>query len=204
MLGISGKIGSLAHGGVGRLLVTALLFGTAAATAVTATTGALFTDTASVPSNTFSTGTVDISTTPASALVSFTAMAPGDQVTNPITVDNLGSLQLRYAITSTTTEAVLAAELNLTIKTGVTTCTNAGFTADGAVIYGPADLGSTTGLNLVGDPAQGAQGGERTLNAATNEVLCFNVALPLSATNASQGLSSTATLGFIAEQTANN
>ena len=37
---------------------------------------ALFTDTASVGSNTFTTGTVDISTSPASAVVTFSAMAP--------------------------------------------------------------------------------------------------------------------------------
>lgn len=48
MFGISRTIGWLAHCGLGRLLVTALLFGTAAATVVTAATGALVTDTASV------------------------------------------------------------------------------------------------------------------------------------------------------------
>ena len=69
---------------------------------------AVFTDTQNVPSNTFSTGTLDISTNPTSALVTFSAMAPGDQVTNPITVTNGGTLQLRYAVTSTTTENVLA------------------------------------------------------------------------------------------------
>ena len=55
MFGISRTIGWLAHGVLGRQLVTALLFGTAAATVVTAATGALFADTASVPSNIFST-----------------------------------------------------------------------------------------------------------------------------------------------------
>src|SRR3972149_8479991 len=52
---------------------------------------ALFTDTASVPGNTFSTGTVDISTSPTSALVTFSNMAPGDAVVNPVTVSNGGS-----------------------------------------------------------------------------------------------------------------
>ena len=165
---------------------------------------ALFTDTASVPGNTFSTGTVDISTAPASALVTFSGMAPGDQVTNPITVTNAGTLQLRYAVTSTTTENTLAAQLDLTIKSGVTTCTNAGFSVDGAVVYATGDLGSTTGVNVIGNPAQGSQAGDRTLNAAANEVLCFNVSLPLATGNAFQGLSTTATFAFQAEQTANN
>lgn len=165
---------------------------------------ALFTSTASVPGNTFSTGTVDLTTSPTTALVTFSAMAPGDQVTAPITVTNSGTMALRYAVTSTTTENVLAAQLDLTIKSGVTTCTNAGFGVDGAVVYATGDLGSTAGVNVIGDPAQGAQAGDRTLAASTNEVLCFNVSLPLSAGNASQGLTTTATFAFQAEQTANN
>lgn len=174
------------------------------ATVLTVSVQALFTDTASVPANAFTSGTLDISTSPTTALVTFTTMAPGDEVTNPVTVSNDGNLDLRYAISSTTTENVLAAELDLTIKTGVTTCTNAGFDTDGTVIYGPADLGNTTPIDVVGDPAQGAQAGDRALTASTNETLCFNVELPIAATNASQGLTSTATFDFQAEQTKNN
>jgi len=167
-------------------------------------TGAIFTDTQSVDANTFSTGTVDIATSPTTALVTFSDMAPGDEVTNPITVTNSGSLDLRYAVTSTTTEDTLAAQLDLTIKSGVTTCTNAGFGTDGTVIYGAADLGSTAGINVIGDPAQGAQAGDRTLAASGNEVLCFNVSLPSSTGDAYQGLTTTATFNFQAEQTKNN
>ncbi|HEU4760124.1 MAG TPA: TasA family protein [Dehalococcoidia bacterium] len=165
---------------------------------------ALFTDTASVPGNTFSTGTVDIATSPTSALVTFSGMAPGDQVTAPITVTNNGSLALRYAVTSTTTENTLAAQLDLTIKSGVTTCTDVGFGADGTVVYATGDLGSTTGVNVIGDPAQGAQAGDRALAASASEVLCFNVSLPSATGDAYQGLTSTATFAFQAEQTANN
>ncbi len=186
-----------------RLAATGLILA-AFATVLTVSVQALFTDTASVPANTFTAGTIDISTSPTSALVTFATMAPGDEVTNPVTVSNDGTLDLRYAITSTTTENVLAGELDLTIKSGVTTCTNGGFDTDGTVIYGPGDLGNTTPINAVGDPAQGAQAGDRALTASTNEVLCFNVELPLAATNASQGITSTATFDFQAEQTKNN
>jgi len=165
---------------------------------------ALFTDTASVPSNAFSTGTVDINTSPTSALVTFSNMAPGDAVVNPVTVSNGGSLALRYAVTSTTTENTLAAQLDLTIKSGVTTCTTGGFDADGTVLYGAADLGSTTGVNVIGDPTQGANTGDRTLAASGSEVLCFKVSLPLSTGNTFQGLTSTATFAFQSEQTTNN
>jgi len=165
---------------------------------------ALFTDTQSVPSNTFTTGSVDISTAPTSALVTFSGMAPGDQVTNPITVTNAGTLQLRYAVTSTTTENTLAGQLDLTIKSGVTTCTSAGFGVDGTVVYAAGDLGNTSAINLIGNPAQGSQAGDRTLNASANEVLCFNVSLPSSTGNTYQGLTSTATFAFQAEQTSSN
>jgi len=165
---------------------------------------ALFTDTQSVPSNTFTTGSVDISTSPTSALVTFSGMAPGDQVTNPITVTNAGTLQLRYAVTSTTTENTLAGQLDLTIKSGVTTCTSAGFGVDGTVVYAAGDLGNTSAINLIGNPAQGSQAGDRTLNASANEVLCFNVSLPSSTGNTYQGLTSTATFAFQAEQTSSN
>ena len=131
-------------------------------------------------------------------------MAPGDTVTAPVTVSNAGSMQMRYAIRSTTTEDLLAAQLDLTIKTGVTACDNGGFGVDGAVIYGAGDAGNTSGLNLVGDPSQGAQAGDRTLNAAVNEILCVQVSLPTSTGNSFQSLTTTATLEFLAEQTANN
>jgi spore coat-associated protein N len=181
------------------IVILALLVGLLTMSAL-----AVFTDSQAVAANTFSTGSIDISTSPTSALVTYSSMLPGDQVTAPITVTNAGSGSLRYAISSTTTEAALAGQLDLTIKTGVTTCSNAGFSADGSVIYGPGDLGATTGLNVVGDPAQGAQAGDRTLASSGNEVLCFNVSLPLSTGNAFQSLTSTATFTFQAEQTANN
>ena len=84
------------------------------------------------------------------------------------------------------------------------TCTNAGFGVDGTVLYGPGDIGSTLGINLVGDPAPGAQAGDRTLSAAGSEVLCINVSLPLGTGNMYQSLSTTASFNFIGEQTANN
>jgi len=188
----------------GRVAVSFLVFSVSVASLVASVTGAIFSDTQSVASNTFSTGTVDISTSPTSALVTFSGMAPGDKVTNPITVSNGGSLQLRYAIKSTTTEDTLAAQLDMTIKTGVTTCTNGGFGTDGSTIYGAADLGNTSGLNVVGDPTQGSQSGDRTLNASANETLCIQVSLPIGTGNSYQGLSTTATFSFEAEQTANN
>lgn len=164
---------------------------------------ALFTDQETVTGNAFSTGTIDLVATPATAVVTAADMAPGDQVTAELDVANSGTLEFRYSATSTTTEDVLASELELSIKTGVTTCDDANWTNDGVLIYQGA-LGSTGVTALFGDATQGSQAGDRTLAAGANEALCLNVTLPLAATNASQGLSSTATLTFDAEQTANN
>jgi len=48
------------------------------------------------------------------------------------------------------------------------------------------------------------QAGDRTLAASASEILCFNVSLPSGTGNAYQGLTSTATFAFQAEQTTNN
>ena len=186
-----------------RILFVLLVVGVVAASLGVAS-NAIWTDSQDVDANVFSTGTIDISTDPTTALVTFSNMAPGDEVTNDITVTNAGSLELRYAVTSDTTEDTLAAQLDLTIKTGVTTCTNVGFGVDGTIIYGPGNLGSTTGTDVIGDPTQGADTGDRTLAASADEDLCFNVELPSATGNSFQGLTTTATFAFAAEQIANN
>jgi predicted ribosomally synthesized peptide with SipW-like signal peptide len=173
-----------------------------AAAMVAITSLALFTDSASVDDNAFSTGTIDISTAPSTALVTMTGMSPGDQVSAPLAVSNDGTLELRYAITSTTTENVLAAELDLTVKSGVTTCDDANWTVDGTELYSGI-LGTDGTIAVVGSVAAGADAGDRVLAASGSEDLCFNVTLPLS-TTAGSGLSTTATFSFSAEQTDNN
>jgi spore coat-associated protein N len=204
MTGLEPSAGRPANASMAKKIAATVIVLAAFAALTTLGVLAVFTSTASVGSNAFTTGTVTITTSPTTALVTFSGMAPGDQVTNPITVTNSGSLALRYAITSTTTENILAGQLSLTIKSGVTTCTNAAFGASGTVLYGPALLGTTTGTNVVGNPTQGAQAGDRTLAAAGNEILCFNVSLPLASGNAFQNLTTTATFAFPGEQTTNN
>lgn len=166
---------------------------------------AVFTSTANVPANTFTTGTVILSTNPTTALVTFAAMAPGDQVTAPITVSNDGTLALRYAVSSVATNLDtkgLKDQLVLTIKSGVTTCDNANYAATGVQLYS-GDLDSTAG-KLIGDAATGADPGDRTLASLANEVLCFHVSLPLATGDAFQAATTTATFTFAAEQTKNN
>jgi hypothetical protein len=183
-----------------RKMWTALLAVGILAGAPWALTQAIFTDSQAVGSNAFSTGSIDISTSPTSALVTYSTMAPGDKVTAPVTVSNGGTLQLRYAMsTSISGSSVLSDGLTLTIRSGVTTCSNAGFATDGTQVYS----GSVT-AGAIGDVTQGSQAGDRTLNASASESLCFQVQLPTSAANALQSLSATATFTFSGEQTANN
>ncbi|MCH8235158.1 MAG: hypothetical protein IIC29_03425 [Chloroflexi bacterium] len=201
---MNGTIAALGRMGMGRLAAAGLFFAMSVATITIGVTGAIFTDTESVSANTFTTGTLDIATTPTTAAITFSDMAPGDVVTSNLNISNDGSLELRYAMVSTTTEDVLAAALDLTIKVGVTTCTTAGFGTDGTIIYGPLDIGQVAGVNVIGDPAQGSQGGDRVLAGAADEDLCVQVSLPLATGNTSQGVTTTATFDFSAEQTANN
>ena len=166
---------------------------------------ALYTDSETVSANTFATGDLDLTASPATAAIVYADMIPGDVVVAPITVGNGGSATLRYAMQSTTDEDLLAAQLALTVKAGVTSCTAGGFAADGSVLYGPDfDLGSTTTDAIFGLSATGPDPGDRTLAAGISETLCLRVELPVGSDNSFQGLSSTATFTFRAEQTANN
>jgi hypothetical protein len=200
-------LGGLAGAKSGSLVIAGLVLAASAATMATTLTGAIWTDNLEVGSNAFSAGTVDISTTPTTAIVALSNMAPGDSTVGGVTVSNAGSLQLRYAISSTTTENTLAAQLDLTIwdeneeADGGTVCAT---TAPATKLYGPGDLGATTETNLVGNPTQGVHAGDRTLNGGSTEVLCFLVALPSGTSNTFAGLSSTAVLFFKSEQTSNN
>lgn len=175
-----------------------------AAIAVTSVASlALFTDQETATANTLGAGTVELTATPATAVLSMGAMAPGDGVTAPVTVTNSGSLDLRYSLTSTTTEDVFAAELLFSVKAGVASCDGAGFDASGTTLYSGI-LGSTSTTSILGSSITGADPGDRSLAAGSSEVLCMRVSLPASSTNASQGLSTTATFTFDAEQTRNN
>lgn len=154
---------------------------------------AIFTDT-DAASGTFATGTIDIESSPTVAFTIGT-MVPGDASTQALTIDNAGTAPLRYALTTTATNA-LGDALTLTVKTLGTGCV----AFDGTSVLAATSLDGAA----VGNPAQGADAGDRTLAAAASEILCFRVSLPLAADDTLQGATSTATFTFDAEQTANN
>ena len=176
---------------------------------------ALLTDQDSNGSNAVTTGVVLGSASPSTALVSFSAMKPGDQVTSKLTVSSAStSASFRYALWYSSSSPnpnpnptnadgkTLRKQLRLTIRTGdagsPTSCSS--FT--GTLLY----LGEFMGRNnkLVGDPAQGAQSGDRTLSPGATDTLCFRVELPLSTPNTYVNAATTAHFTVSAEQTANN
>lgn len=168
------------------------------------TSTALLTNAETVSGNTFDATTVIIDADSAATAFNLPTMRPGDEAVLEVTAANGGAAAFRYAITSTTTEDVLASELVLTVRDQVTNCTEADWDSTGNQLY-TGKLGDTTtsgGLRLVGDPATGADSGDRVLAASTTEDLCFHVALPVSALT--QNVGTTATFNFEAEQTANN
>ena len=154
---------------------------------------AIFTDTAA-STGTFAAGTIDITSSPT---VAFTVanMMPGDTNNQSMTIANAGTATLRYAMTTAATNT-LGTALTLTVKTIGTSC--AAF--DGTVVVATGALNGAA----IGSPTQGAQAGDRTLTAASNEVLCFRVNLPLATGDALQGITSAVTFTFAAEQIANN
>ena len=189
-----------------KVLISLLVIGVVAAIALVGAV-ALFTDSETNPSNSFSTGTVDLAINPATAMFTVSNMVPGDVDYSGIQVTNNGSLELRYAMTTTADgNSTLDEQLDLTVDV----VTGAGndtiwFTVDDVVgeanIYGPDGALSVAAF---GDPTQGADTGDRTLAASGSERLRFKVTLPLSTPDAYQGTSCTVSFVFDAEQTANN
>ena len=167
---------------------------------------ALFTDQETV-AGTFSTGSIDLDGTAIAGLTLTTsAMMPGDAVTDDVLISNVGTVQLRYSLSSASTNVdtkALRNVLTLTVKTiDVTTPGTPCNDFDGTSVLAATVLGaSTAGF---GSSTPGAQAGDRNLGAATSETLCFRVSLPSGTGNAYQGAATTTTFTFDAEQTANN
>lgn len=190
----------------GRLLV--LLMGALAMLGLSAgqLSLALFTDQETV-TGTFSTGSIILDDVKIDALTLTTSdMMPGDTVTDDVVVENDGTSQLRYALSTSSTNAdakALRDVLTLTVKTiDVTTPGTPCDNFDGTSVLAATVLGA--GTAAFGNPAAGSQAGDRTLNAAANETLCFRVTLPSGTGNAYQSATSTTTFTFDAEQTASN
>lgn len=170
-----------------------------------AMTLALFTD-QETAAGTFTSGSIVLDDAKIDGLsLSISPLMPGDLITDDVVVENDGTAELRYSISTATTNPDtkgLRDALSLTVKavdatSPGTPCDN----FDGATLY-TGVLGASTAA--VGSPAAGTQAGDRTLAGLTAETLCFRIELPLATGNAYAAASAVTTFTFDAEQTANN
>ena len=166
---------------------------------------AIFTDRETVD-GTFSTGSIVLDDVKIDGLTLTTAaMMPGDSVTDDVVVENDGTAQLRYSMStasSNTDTKGLRDVLTLTVKTIDVDTTLPCDAFDGTTVLAATVLGASTAK--FGDVTPGAQAGDRPLNAGANETLCFRVSLPDVTGDAYQSANTTTAFTFDAEQTANN
>ena len=158
-----------------------------------AVTLAVFTDSTDLDGE-WSAGSIVLGTTPTTTF-SVDDILPGDSGSQTISVENSGTGDLRYAMSTSATNADgkgLAAQLDLTIQAG--SCA-----APGATLY----TGSLDAAAL-GDATQGDDAGDRDVVAGGTDDLCFSWAFPDTSGNGFQLAETTATFTFDAEQTANN
>ncbi len=191
-LGAAAAIAALAFVGIGQLA-----------------SGALYTNTATASTNSFTTGTVNITATDPVAVLPAGNMAPGDTAFGPITVTNGGSLQYRYAVTASadnTDGKDLRSQLQVSVFALPAASCNAAGVATATPLGGPTAINAAAPASqaVFGDVAQGNQPGDQTMAAGATQMLCVEANLPITTPNAFQGSSTTLTFNFAAEQTANN
>jgi hypothetical protein len=171
-----------------RLVLSALVVITSGFGIVTATSGAMFTDTAEVGMD-ISTGWVDIHTEN-SELLALSNLKPGDTVYRPFNVANLGSLALSYVIT---VNAPVGPNVALFESLQVATwrvnlaenCTAANYQSGTSVATSTMTNLSISNSNMAPNSA---------------ETLCFVITLSSSASNTSAGKNSRATLNIASQQ----
>lgn len=192
---------------VRRGIASGVIITSMAAASTALFTGAVFTDTERVDNSEFTSGTVDITTSPATTILANPNLAPGDTVTGIVEITNSGSLEYRYSATnfaSTSDDKALHTQLHLRVYEvrDASQCSEAG-------PAGGTPLGSKVGIStseepLFGDRTQGGQEGDRVLAAGASERLCVRVDLPLDTPNEFQDATTSLSFTFYAEQTANN
>jgi hypothetical protein len=192
-----------------KLLATLLVCGLGAGTAAVATWSS-FSSTTSNPGNSFSAGTVAISDNDAGATLSIPQLSPGASSSGCIKVTYTGSLAAAVHLYGSTT-GTLAQYLNLTITRGTQvsptfpSCT--GFAADatnyvgsgaGVVYSGTLSAFATSFTNFATGLVD-APGSAQTWNSGNAHIYMLTVSLPGAAPAAAQGLSSSATFNWEAQ-----
>ncbi|MFN8156772.1 MAG: hypothetical protein U0R68_05120 [Candidatus Nanopelagicales bacterium] len=161
---------------------------------------ARMTDRGTTTSATVTSGSVSLALSNGASASSWTgavSLKPGDTAYKRITVTNDGTSRLRYAVTATSSSALSAKlVMNVAVITSGSACSSTTYAA-GTVVSG-TDLafGASTALNVIGDPATGAQTGDRVLAASGADNLCLRLGLPTGTGLGYAGRSTTATTTF--------
>jgi hypothetical protein len=193
-----------------RKLLASLVVCGLTAVAVAAATWSSFSSTTANPSNAFRAGTVAISDNDADATISASSMAPGASTSGCIQVTYTGSLPADVRQYGSTTGS-LAQYLNLTITRGTQSapsfpsCT--GFTPDSTnyvgagagVVYSGTLSAFASAYTSFASGLVDAPGSAQTWNANSAHAYKFTISLPSAAPSAAQGLSSTATFSWEAQ-----
>ena len=181
--------------GDGRLVRSVAVLAIALATVALSVSGAVFTDSDDTAVADVTTGTLALDAT---TDIDFNVanMAPGDTGDlQTIDLDNAGSLQLRYDMsTAVTGSTVLAAELDLVIW-------DESAEVDTAI---DGTCGTEPLVTLYDGAFDGAAITDEVVDGGASQRLCLELSLPLATGNSAQGLTTGATLTFDSEQTANN
>ncbi len=190
-----------------RFIATTAICGLALVGIGQLTTGALFEDSAAATVS-YASGDVEIEAngSAAATLAAAANLAPGDTVFRSINITNVGSLDLRYAVTGQTTAETknLSTVLRYTVYTGVSNAQCAAGTVGGGTA-----LASNLAIGLVSVPvfgsvAPGDQGDIEIAAGAPASALCVAMELPIATTSAYALANATLRLQFDAEQTAHN
>lgn len=210
-----------------RLGATAAIFALAGIGITSLTTNALFTDRETTAGDLL-TGTVDLSLGSFTLTMPNGGMAPGDVVVQPLTVNNTGSLALRYAVSFLATQGTSATpdptnsagtgtpgtgDLRTVLTLSVFHVADAAScTQTTAVPTDPSVAGTRQNLAvsdytpILGSPEVGPQTGDSEIlgGGTGTQTLCVRLSMDPTSTNDFQNTVANVSLRFDAEQVVNN
>lgn len=187
-----------------RLVRSVAVLSVAAATMALSFSGAFFTDQDTVDATQIATGTLSMSA-PATVDFSLTNMAPGDEANKAISLNNGGSLELRYDMATAATDSDGTFPLSAQITALVYLESEEDTTADDGNLTCDADYATASTYTTLNSAAMGSLAlTDRVVAASASEVLCVAVQLPSATGNDYQGDTTDVTFTFDSEQTVNN
>ncbi|MGW9569097.1 SipW-dependent-type signal peptide-containing protein [Prescottella equi] len=156
---------------------------------------AAWSDSATATSGVFSTGSIDLKVNGADSYtftsLAKTGMMPGDSVAAVLPVKNAGATSLTYTMKATSTTALLAPQLKVTILAG-------GSTADSKTCTGGTAISSAANTGLVSGGDTNLISSARTLTSNATENLCFQVTLDANAPTDVQNQTVSTSFAFVA------